>query len=236
MFDQTFVNTHAHTRRPWTVAASLGLQTVLVAVILILPMLHPEFPHPKLEAPAQVWLKTLTRQPEPPVKTLERTAPASPRPVFIQPLLAPASVPRHISLAADAPPPDLPVGPASTSGPSPIAGFTPVLPERAPQPASVVKAAPLRIGGGVQAAKLMFAPKPRYSPLAIAAHIEGTVRIQAIIAIDGSIRNLQVMSGPPLLVNPAMEAVKQWRYQPTLLNGSPVEVITEIDVVFTLGH
>jgi protein TonB len=60
--------------------------------------------------------------------------------------------------------------------------------------------------------------------------------LQAIIGRDGSIRNLQVLSGPPLLINVAREAVQQWRYQPTLLNGEPVEVITEIDVNFTMGQ
>ena len=113
--------------------------------------------------------------------------------------------------------------------------LTPAVPQRVPERAAPLTSGPVRVGGTIQSAKLIVAPKPRYPPLAISAHIQGTVRIQAIIAADGSIRNLQVMSGPPLLVNPAMEAVKQWRYQPTLLNGSPVEVITEIDVVFTLS-
>jgi protein TonB len=92
----------------------------------------------------------------------------------------------------------------------------------------------VRVGIGVQAAKLIFGPKPHFSPLALAARIQGTVKLQAVIAADGSIQNLRVMSGPPLLAGAALDAVKQWRYQPTLLNGAPVEVITEIDVVFTL--
>jgi len=60
--------------------------------------------------------------------------------------------------------------------------------------------------------------------------------MQATIARDGSIRNLQLLSGPPLLVAAAIEAVRQWRYRPTLLNGEPVEVITVIDVNFTLEY
>ena len=61
------------------------------------------------------------------------------------------------------------------------------------------------------------------------------VKLQAIIARDGTIQELQVISGHPLLVQSALDAVRQWRYQPTLLNGEPVEVVTTIDVVFTLS-
>jgi protein TonB len=88
----------------------------------------------------------------------------------------------------------------------------------------------------VQAAKLVYGPKPVYPPLAKAARVQGTVRIQAIISADGSIHSLQVMSGPPLLINAARDAVSQWRYQATLLNGKAVEVATEIDVIFTLAN
>jgi protein TonB len=79
-------------------------------------------------------------------------------------------------------------------------------------------------------------PRPAYPPLAKQARIQGTVRFTAIIAANGSIQSLQVISGHPLLVPSAMEAVKQWVYQPTLLNGEPVEVVTQIDVNFTLSQ
>ena len=92
-----------------------------------------------------------------------------------------------------------------------------------------------RVGGDVQAAKLIFAPKPEYPPMARLVRIQGTVRLEAVISADGRIQNLQVLSGHPLLVNAALQAVAQWRYQPTLLNGEPVEVQTEIDVNFILG-
>ena len=71
--------------------------------------------------------------------------------------------------------------------------------------------------------------------LAKQARIQGQVRFQAIIGKDGTIQNLQLISGHPLLVPSATEAVKQWVYQPTLLNGEPVEVVTQIDVNFTLS-
>ena len=92
----------------------------------------------------------------------------------------------------------------------------------------------LRVSGQVQAAKAIFHPTPQYPPLARLARIGGTVRLQAVIGKDGVVRELKALSGDPMLVKAAMEAVGHWRYQPTLLNGEPVEVITEIDVVFSV--
>ena len=76
---------------------------------------------------------------------------------------------------------------------------------------------------------------PIYPTIAKTAHISGTVTLHAIISKDGSIQELTYVSGPPLLMRNAMDAVRQWRYNPTLLNGEPVEVDTTISVVFTLG-
>jgi protein TonB len=76
---------------------------------------------------------------------------------------------------------------------------------------------------------------PVYPPIAKTAHISGTVMLHAVIGKDGTVQNLEYVSGPPLLMKSAMDAVKQWRYQPTQLNGEPVEVDTTISVVFTLG-
>jgi protein TonB len=94
----------------------------------------------------------------------------------------------------------------------------------------------IKIGGAVQQAKLVRQPHPVYPPLAKQARISGVVKLSAIISKDGTIQKLEVISGHPLLVPSALEAVKQWVYQPTLLNGEPVEVITQIDVNFTLSQ
>jgi len=94
----------------------------------------------------------------------------------------------------------------------------------------------IRVGGNVAAASLIRQPKPVYPPLAKQARIQGVVRLNAIIGKDGTIQNLTVASGHPLLVPAAMEAVKQWLYKPTLLNGEPVEVVTTVDVNFTLSQ
>jgi protein TonB len=108
----------------------------------------------------------------------------------------------------------------------------------APPPPPPKPTAPkrIRVGGQVESAKLIFQPRPEYPPLAKMARIQGSVRLEAVISKDGTIQDLKVMSGHPLLVKSALEAVQRWRYQPTLLNGEPVEVVTEIDVNFTLSE
>src|ERR1700757_1078092 len=107
-----------------------------------------------------------------------------------------------------------------------------------PPPPPPPKAAVTRtgVGGAVQAAKLVNRVQPVYPPLARQTRISGTVKLHAIIGKTGAVEQLQVVSGHPLLVQSALDAVRQWRYQPTLLNGEPVEVDTEIDVIFSLAQ
>jgi TonB family protein len=93
----------------------------------------------------------------------------------------------------------------------------------------------IRVGGNVQQANLISKVNPVYPPLAKQARIQGVVHLTTTIGADGAVQNLEVISGHPLLVQAAMEAVKQWLYKPTLLNGSPVAVITQVDVNFTLA-
>jgi protein TonB len=93
----------------------------------------------------------------------------------------------------------------------------------------------IRVGGNVQAAKMVRQVQPIYPQIAKTAHVQGTVILHAVIAKDGSVSELQYISGPPLLMKSAMDAVREWKYQPTLLNGEPVEVDTTISVIFTLG-
>lgn len=103
------------------------------------------------------------------------------------------------------------------------------------QPAPPKEPARIRVGGNVASSKITHLVRPVYPDAAKAAHISGTVLLRCIIAKDGTIMQLTYISGPPLLLKAAMDAVRQWTYQPTLLNGNPVEVDTTISVVFTLG-
>lgn len=243
MFDQTFVDTRAQTRRPWTVAASLGLQTILVAIAFLAPLLHVAI----LQKPdaVPVWLppQILKRAAEPETKPVAARVPVANRPLFsFARLPTPTVVPKTIAIAADAPA----IGNTAFGAPtgdSPVFGLASGVTVQPPQPGvATVKpqppsqTTPIRVSGGVQSAKLVYSPKPSYPPLAKTARVQGMVRIQAIIDRDGAIRNLQVLSGPPLLIEVAKQAVQQWRYQPTTLNGEAVEVITEIDVNFTIAQ
>jgi TonB family protein len=103
-----------------------------------------------------------------------------------------------------------------------------------PPPASGVDR--IRVGGNVQAMNLTKKVTPTYPALAKQARIQGTVRFTALIGADGNIASLQLVDGHPLLVESATDAVKQWQYRPTLLNGSPAEVVTQIDVNYTLSQ
>ena len=111
-----------------------------------------------------------------------------------------------------------------------------VAPPPPPKPAETQKptSAPIAVGGDVQMAKLVRRVIPLYPPIARSARISGIVRLIGTIGKDGVIRNLQLVSGHPMLARAALEAVQQWVYKPTLLNGNPVEVIAPIEVSFTL--
>jgi protein TonB len=123
-----------------------------------------------------------------------------------------------------------------------LGGILGGIPSAAPPPPPPEKKAPpkpsgpITVGGRVQAAKLVRQPQPLYPQIARQARISGTVELAAIIGEDGHIQQLSVVSGHPLLRQAALDAVKQWVYQPTLLNEQPVKVSTTIDVVFTLGQ
>jgi len=165
-------------------------------------------------------------------------------------LMAPKSIPKQIAeiREEELPPPSSGVGGVSGGITGGVAGGqmggilggiigavpTAVLPP--PPPKKEATPQRIRVGGNVQQAKLVRQPHPVYPPLAKQARIQGVVKLSAIIARDGTIQHLEVISGHPLLIPSALEAVKQWVYQPTLLNGEPVEVVTQIDVNFTLSQ
>jgi TonB family protein len=110
------------------------------------------------------------------------------------------------------------------------------LPPAPPLVSSDGKPSPLRVGGNVQSYNLVNKVTPAYPPLAKQARVQGTVRLDATIGTDGKVKDLVAKDGDPLLIPAAMEAVWQWVYKPTLLNGQPVEVQTTIDINFTLSQ
>jgi protein TonB len=242
MFEQTFVTGPAQTRRPWTVAVSLTLQTVLVLVILILPLLHIAALHAPDKLTIWVPLQIPPQAVRPAAAQTSTIAPRAARNIFVAPARIPNRIDMTPDLAASEIAPALPdAGPSGPMGffGSVLSGVQTIQPPPQPPPAATrtsPPADPLHVSGGAQAARLVFAPKPGYPQLARAARVQGVVRLQAVIAINGAIKNLHVVTGPPLLVAAALAAVEQWRYQPTLLSGQPVEVATEIEVNFTLSQ
>jgi TonB family protein len=112
-----------------------------------------------------------------------------------------------------------------------VGGETSGAPPPHPKPANPKH---LRISGQVATRNILYGPAPAYPQIAAGARIEGLVRLAATLNEDGTIQDLKLISGPPLLVKAAMDAVSQWRYKPTMLNGAPVQVETEVDVNFRL--
>lgn len=137
--------------------------------------------------------------------------------------------------------PDVGVGPALDGANSSniiplntvIGGPQPPAPTQPERPAV---SAPVRRSEGVQSALLIHRVEPRYPPLAQQIHREGTVQLHAVISRDGTIESLEVLSGDPLFIRSAMDAVREWRYRPTVLSGEPVQVETYITVYFRLAH
>jgi TonB family protein len=117
--------------------------------------------------------------------------------------------------------------------PAPASGAANPAPQQSDPVKNVTR---IRVGGTVASSKIDHMVAPIYPPIAKTAHVSGTVLLHCIIAKDGRMLEVSFISGPPLLMKAAMDAVRQWTYHPTLLNGNPVEVETTISVVFALGQ
>jgi protein TonB len=180
--------------------------------------------------------------PEPPAaKAVSKFVP---RILQTRQLVAPVVIPKKIAPAdqlASAPDIGVPgavVGTDAANGLSIIGaiGSAPTRPPSAPEPKAKSPTQPVHFRSVVAEANLISRVVPVYPPLAKSARIQGAVEFTALISKDGRIENLQLVHGHPLLVKAAREAVEQWKYRPTLLNGVPVEVITDIIVNFTLNQ
>lgn len=106
----------------------------------------------------------------------------------------------------------------------------------AQQPQEAPKVERVRVGGNVQRKLLKEKTTPVYPAAARAARIQGEVRLHVIVGTDGSVKELELISGHPMLVQAAMDAVRKWKYRPMLLNGKAVEVDTVVNVIFELRY
>ncbi len=242
MFEQMLESSTVRRRHtsPWAFVISTTLQVIFVGVLILIPLLYTEAID--LQGFSSTWLAAPPPPPPPPpppaaapVRRVRQTSLMD-----AGKLRAPKEIPREIVILKEEPmPADTGVA-GGVPGGVPggqiggvlggviggTGGVVPPPPREAPQR--------IRVSSGVQEAKVLNRVQPAYPPLASRARIQGTVVLEAIIAKDGSVQNLRVIEGHPMLVQAAVQAVQQWRYQPTILNNEPVEVETIINVVFKL--
>jgi protein TonB len=234
--DSTFESTgRIRTRsRGWMIAATLFNGSILLALILV-PLIYPE------ALPRQAFQFLVEVPPPSPAPTQPTPQPAHPVSASAQqqqnPYEAPQRIPHFITV------PDKPDPPPSSSlqawdqPPGIPGGIGAPLPGHpAPPEVRLVPRSPVRLSGTVVEGLLINKTPPIYPRIAIEVRSQGTVVLQATISKAGTIENLRVVSGPPMLQQAALDAVKTWRYRPYLLGGEPVEVETTVNVIFTLGR
>jgi protein TonB len=261
MFEQSFLEPTGRTRRPWTVAASFLAQVILIGAGILIPLastnalpparLASWFLAPPPPAPPGLPANSQAAKPAPTPLNAGRVVRERPRC-----LLQFTRIPREVAILveppaeqASAPRAGIPggIGTPENSAQSPWAAMLHLpQPPPAPAPAPSVPAAALKppvppaqptaVSKGVQMAKLIHQVLPAYPQVARMAGLTGIVELEAIIGKDGRIKELRAVSGHPLLIPAALDAVRQWLYSPTLLSGDPVEVVTTIDVNFTLAR
>lgn len=244
MFEQSLLDVAARNgRRPWTLAVSTAAQCGLVGLMIVVPMLFTEA-GPRLMQ--RVTIGPPLGEPSPPSPSSGSSHRTAPQSEFVDGrLLAPGPLPDSIYTPAEQEfAISESIGPGVRGLPEGLggkyAGGTGTLmptveapPQPKPKPPQAVQQ--IRVTT-MEPAMVISRPQLVYPQLAKAARIQGVVRLEAIISKAGTIERLQVLSGHPTLIQAALDAVSQWRYRPTILNGEPVEVVTTIDVHFTLSQ
>jgi periplasmic protein TonB len=228
------------TRKPWTITLSVIVQMFFLGVLILIPLIYTQ-------ALPKAMLNLIMTAPTPPPAAApaalpQRSRPQPPTRPHANIFQAPPSIPQHVDMHQEAPAPQIDAsatigvqGGVPNGSPTGVIGSILGETGATPPPAPAPTPQRIRAGGNVQAAKLISQPLPAYPPLARQARIQGNVVLHAIISKDGRVEQLSVISGHPLLIQAALDAVRQWRYQPTLLNNEPVEVDTTITVTFTMG-
>ena len=191
--------------------------------------------------------KTLLVAPPPPPPAAVQVMPRVPKSFFAKgQLFAPKFIPKKLAeIKEEAPPPASSVVAGGVIGGVPGGQLGGVLggilggighAPAPPSPAPVVHQGPYRVGGKVQAPRLIRQVAPEYPPLARQARVQGDVILDSVIDTKGRVTQMRVVSGSSLLVQSAIQALEQWRYQPTLLNGQAVPVEMLVTLHFTLGQ
>jgi protein TonB len=235
MFEDSLVESRVgqvSSSKRWTMLASIGLQVAVAGVVMVLPLLHPEALPFRLEAPKVV----MPLMPKPPAPVVvERESAASSSSVAM-PGVARPLLPGLSPVVGDPPPvaafggdmrmaDGLPVGIAVGGGKGPVVSVA----------TARAAVAPLPVSTGVLQGMLIAPIRPVYPMIAKAAGVQGAVVVEAVISRKGTIESLRVVSGPLMLQNAALDAIREARYRPFRLNGEPTEVQTTITVNFRLG-
>ena len=244
MFEDSLIESGGKlkTKRGFTSIVSFAIQIMIVGVMVLIPLIFTE------ALPKGTTLFMLVAPPPPPPPPPPAAAPVRVVKVVQTDIIngelrTPTKIPKKIEMIKEeeAPPPAMATSGVVGGVPGGVPGgsmggvigsvlsSTPVAVPKIATPQRV------RVSSGVSSGLLIRKVSPTYPPLARQARIQGTVILQAQISKDGSIQNLQLISGHPMLAPAAIEAVKQWKYKPYLLNGEPVEVETQVQVNFTLA-
>ncbi|MGA2388341.1 MAG: TonB family protein [Candidatus Sulfotelmatobacter sp.] len=229
------------TKRGRTTTFAIILEIALIGVMVLMPLIFTE------ALPKQQLMTFLVAPPPPPPPPPPAAAPVKvvkqiQTDIVNGALRTPTKIPQKIQMIKEdeAPPSMASAGvvggvpggiPGGQMG-GVIGGIISSTPVAVPKVATPQR---VRVSAGVTSGLLVRKVNPVYPPLARQARISGTVVLRAVIGKDGSIQNLSLVSGHPMLAPAAIDAVKQWKYKPYLLNGEPVEVDTEIQVNFTLA-
>jgi len=230
------------TKRGRTTTFAIILEIGLIGLMVLMPLIFTE------ALPKQQLMTFLVAPPPPPPPPPPAAAPVHvvkqvQTDIVNGELRTPTKIPQKVQMIKEdeAPPPAMassgvvggvPGGiPGGQMG-GVIGGIISSTPVAVPKVATPQR---VRVSQGVSQGLLVRKVNPTYPPLARQARISGTVVLRAVISKDGSIENLTLVSGHPMLAPAAIDAVKQWKYKPYLLNGEPVEVDTEVQVNFTLA-
>ena len=239
-----------HLKKPRTsvdVFVSVLGHSVVVAILIFLPLYFTQAIN--LKQYQNTFLAAPPPPPPPPPPAVVHVAPRVPKSFFQNDkLIAPKFIPKKIEQVKEqAPPPEAALNGVMGGVPGGVPGgqlggvLGGILGGNAkvpapPPPKPVVHKGPYRVGGKVQAPQLIRQVQPVYPPLAKTARVQGDVVIDSVIDQQGKVTQMKVVSGSPLLIQAAIEALEQWSYQPTLLNGKPVAVDMVVTVHFQLGQ
>lgn len=258
MFEHALAMEYGRTNRTWTTVAGFAGQALLITGVVLAPLVGPQaLPRPQ----SLVTLFYPSAPAAPPPPPAAQPAVAAPRtartPLQIRAgqLTAPSRIPERPMILDEPPLTAAEMGGVEGGVAGGVEGGIPggilhglpgVVAAQTPPPAPVRPPAPppekpvpvqrITQGGNVQKGKLIHEVIPAYPILARQARISGTVELMGVIGTDGRIKQLQVLSGHPMLVQAALDAVRQWVYRPTHLNGNPVEVAAPITVTFVMNR